>query len=317
MKRNFIICSILAVAMILVPLLSLREGVEKIPVETLSQSSGNEYISVLKTQNGKIERVEEREYLIGALAAEVDMTFHDEALKAQAIACYTYSLYVREKDGDDSLTGADISDSTDNHQGYLNEEERREKWGENFDKYEKKAGDIVDAVYGQAIYYEDKPILAAYHAVNNGSTQSAMTVWKEDVPYLTEKESPGDRLSTNYSETVEFDLNEFRDKLKIIDGVEFEGTEENWIGKTVTSENGYVKSIEICGNTVCSTDFRTALDLESCCFKVRTEKEKIKIEVIGKGHFVGMSQYGADYMARQGADYREILTHYYSGTKII
>lgn len=317
MRRNFTVCAILAAAMILVPLVSMKDTVRLQNKESSVMQPSDEYISVMNTKNGEVEKLEEREYLIGALAAEMDITFHDEALKAQVIACYTYSLYIRENETEDNPENADITNNPDKHQGYLSKEERQKKWGENFEKYEKKAGDIVDAVYGQAVYYEGRPILAVYHDLNNGSTQSALTVWKKDIPYLQEAESPGDKLSTDCTEIKELSYEEFKEKLSLIDGVNFSENQKEWLGKATTTENGYVKSIEICGNEVSSADFRTALNLESCCFEVKNSENKIIIEVTGRGHLVGMSQYGADYMSRQGADYREILTHYYQGTKIV
>ena len=316
MKRNFTVCAILAVAMILTPLVSMKQVGSGAQEEPVVFTETNGYISVMKTENGNIEKLGEREYLLGALAAEMDMTYHDEALKAQVIACYTYVLYTKENNSD-NLGGADISDSPQVHQGYLDAEQRRKKWGENFEKYEKKAGEIVDAVASQAIYYEDKPILSVYHNLNSGRTKSASEVWKKDYPYLVSTESAGDRLSTVYSTDAEFTYDEFKEKIEQIDGVKLDSKREDWIGKTVKDEDGYVRSVELCGYEVSSADFRTALELKSCCFTVRAKEENIEITTVGDGHFVGMSQYGADYMARQGADYREILTHYYKGTKIL
>ncbi|MBQ8574749.1 MAG: stage II sporulation protein D [Clostridia bacterium] len=315
MKRNFTVCAILAAAMILIPLAAMKQGETKVVSDIDDPVTTDGYISVMKTENGKVEELDEREYLIGALAAEMDITCHDEALKAQVIACYTYVLYTRENGSSDDLNGADISDSPQTHQGYLNEEQRKKKWGEKFEEYEKKAGEIVDSVSGQAVYYEEKPIMAVYHDLNSGKTQSASTVWKKDVPYLIEVESPGDKLSTAYSSEVSFTYDEFEKMIKKIDGVTLDKDKEKWIGD-VKKNGDYVESVEVCGNKISSVDFRTALDLKSCCFKINSDEDGITVETLGNGHLVGMSQYGADYMSRQGADYREILTHYYPGTKI-
>lgn len=317
MRRNFIVCSILASFMILIPLFSIKKQSAESPEDTEILKHTDSLISVMKSENGSVEKIDEREYLIGTLAAEMDFSYHDEALKAQTIACYTYSLYIRNNTDDDKYNGADITDDPSVHQGYLTREERKEKWGKEFEKNEKKAEKIVDAVLGQAIYYGDQPILAVYHDLNIGRTLSAMTVWKTDYPYLLSVESPGDKLSVEYIKEYEFLYNDFESKITKIDGISIKGKESEWIGKVNKDENGYVKSVEVCTNEVSSQDFRTALNLRSCCFDIKSDDEKISIETFGNGHCVGMSQYGADYMARQGADYREILTHYYSGTKII
>lgn len=316
MKQIFLTCSILTISMIIIPLVVMKDTTEKpvSPVASIQEDDG--YISVMKSENGKVEKVSEREYIIGSLAAEMDFSCHDEALKAQAVACYTYALYTKNKGIEEDLNGADISDSTDVHQGYINAEEREKKWGENFEKYEKKAGEIVDSVEGKFIAYDGKPILAVYHDLNSGRTMDAETVWKEKIPYLLVKESPGDKLSPDYSKEVKFTYDEFRSRLEKIDGIVLSGAKEKWIGKSEKTEIGYVKNVEICGEKISSEDFCTALELRSRCFTLKSNDDNIKINVIGNGHMVGMSQYGADYMARQGADYEEILKYYYTDVEI-
>lgn len=317
MRRNIIICAVLAASMILLPVFMLKD---KKAVSTM-KNEDFEYeeqgkISVMKSINGKVLTVDEREYLIGALAAEMDLSYHEEALKAQVVACYTYSVYVRENISSDDLNGAQISDDPQVHQGYITQEERKKKWGEKFDEYEKKAEKAVEAVYGKAIYYGGKPILAVYHDLNSGKTESSETVWKRKEPYLVQVESPGDRLSSKYSSKTELSYDDFEKLISKIDGVELSDNKDNWIGKVVKTESGYVKSVEICGDAISSEDFRSALGLKSCCFSISEEDDLIIIRTLGNGHMVGMSQYGADYMARQGADYVEILKFYYSDVEI-
>lgn len=316
MKRNFIMCAILASAMLLIPLAAMQQ--ENVPAgaQISDDNVTDGYISVMKTDDGTVEKLEDREYLIGVLAAEMSMLSHNEALKAQVIASYTYAIYLKQDKSSAEINRADISDDPSVHQGYISEDERKERWGDKFNEYEKKAGDIVDAVYGQAIYYEDKPIMAVYHNLNSGRTQSSLTVWKKELPYLTEVESPGDKLSAEYTRSMSFSPEEFERKIKQIDGITLDDKTEDLIGNIDKTDHGYIKSIEIYGNVISSVDFRTALELDSCCFEIISDKEKITVTTFGKGHLVGMSQYGADYMARQGADYREILQHYYRGTKI-
>ncbi len=316
MKHIFLTCSILTISMIIIPLAVMKDTREK-PVSAVSSTQENDgYISVMKSENGKVETVSEREYIIGSLAAEMDFSYHDEALKAQAVACYTYAVYTKNKGVEEDLNGADISDDSGIHQGYINAEERAKKWGVNFEKYEKKAGEIVDSIEGKMMFYDGKPILAVYHDLNNGRTLDAETVWKEKIPYLVGKESPGDKLSPDYSKEVEFTYDDFRSRLEKIDGVVFNTEKENWIGKSEKTENGYVKNVEICNEKISSEDFCTALELRSRCFTLKSDENGIKINVTGNGHMVGMSQYGADYMARQGADYVEILKYYYTNVEI-
>ncbi len=314
MKKNFIVCSILAVAMILIPLIAMQEPTNKAVSAIENEDEYYDgYISVMKTKTGEINDLTEREYLIGVLAAEMDLSYHTEALKAQTVASYTYALYISEY-GD--VEGADISDDSQKHQGYLSKSEREKKWGEKFDEYEKKAEEIIDSVLGIAIYFNDKPIMSVYHDLSSGNTQSAETVWKKDIPYLVQVESPGDKLSTDYSYSVDFSYDEFEKLIKKIDGVEIKGDKENWIGAVEKNESGYAEYVTVCGNKVSSADLRTALSLRSCCLSIECTTEKITVKTLGNGHMVGMSQYGADYMARQGSDYREILSHYYKEVEI-
>ncbi len=317
MRRNLIICAILTVSMILIPVFMLKE---KRTVSTLQtqvvNNENSEQISVMKSTNGKVISVDEREYLIGVLAAETDLSYHEEALKAQVVASYTYSLYIREKDVSSELNGAQISDDPLVHQGYISPDERKKKWGEKFDEYENKAKRIVDEVYGEAVYYGDKPILAVYHDLNSGKTESAETVWKRKEPYLRQVESPGDRLSSQYSSKKELSYDEFKELISKIDGVELSGDKEKWVGEVAKNNSGYVKSVEVCGEEISSDDFRLALGLKSCCFSITCDENGIIIRIVGNGHMVGMSQYGSDYMARQGADYIEILKFYYSDVEI-
>ncbi len=317
MRRNLIICAILTASMILIPVFMLKEkkAVSTLQTQVYIEEKA-EQISVMKSVNGKVVSMDEREYLVGVLAAETDLSYHEEALKAQVVASYTYSLYIREKDVSDELNGAQISDDPLVHQGYLSSEDRKKKWGDKFSEYEKKAEEIVNEVYGEAIYYDDKPILAVYHDLNSGKTESAETVWKRKEPYLLQVESPGDRLSSHYSTKKELSYDEFEKLISKIDGVELSGNKEKWIGEVEKTGSGYVKSVEVCGEEISSGDFRSVLGLKSCNFSITCDENKIIIRTVGNGHMVGMSQYGSDYMARQGADYEEILKLYYYNVEI-
>ena len=313
MKRNFILCAVLAAAMLLIPLTAINDSVQKPAVEAPADDEYDGFISVMKTGDGTVEEVPEREYLIGALAAEADMDYHDEALKAQCVACYTYALYTR---GTKTADGADITDNTQVHQGYLSKQERQKKWGDDFSKNEDKASAIVESVLGEAVYYADKPIMAVYHALNNGTTQSAQTVWKKSYPYLVSVESAGDKLSVDLTEEITFTYDEFKEKITRIEGITLGDDKDRWIGQIEKNPGGYVLGIYIGAGEVAAADVRSALELRSCCFDVERGEKKITITTYGYGHLVGMSQYGADYMARQGSDYKEILAHYYPGTII-
>lgn len=266
-------------------------------------------ISVMLTENGKTKNTEMREYIIGCVAAEMSPFCHSEALKAQAIASYTYAMYVTNN------SEKSITNSPDSHQGYLSVEERRTKWKENYDKYEKKIEDAVDAVSGQIITYEGKPALTVYHSICIGRTQGAGNVWGEDYPYLQAVQSSGDILSPD---RVAFHSIKEAEYIDIIEknGIPSSDKGEKNAGKIKLNSDGYVAEIEINGKTVLSSEFRKMFGLESTCFEVEYSDGEYNITCNGSGHGVGMSQYGADYMARQGSSWQEIIKHYYSGVEI-
>lgn len=316
MRKLFLICAVLMAAMTVAPLTAMSRT-ENGKTAAVSGKNAENYVSVMLSENGKIEKMEEREYVIGALAAEMDISCREEALKAQAVACYTYMQYMKIQDNEKSFNGADVSDDSNVCQGYIDENARREKWGEGFEENEKKAEKAVDAVLGKQITYGGKPVLAAYHAISSGATEDAETVWGKEYPYLKSVESAGDKLSADYSRTVILSLDDFLKCCSKLDGVKLAGDAENILGKQYVSENGYVKSLYLGSNKVSGESFRKAFGLNSCCFTVSYDGGHFTIRVLGSGHQVGMSQYGADYMAQQGFSWKEILMHYYTDVEII
>lgn len=312
MKKNILICAVLMASMIVAPLTAMNRSVGM----SATELSDNGIVSVMLSENGKIEEMDEREYVIGAVAAEMNASCDDEALKAQAVACYTYMRYSKLHGNSEKFGGADVSDDSSQCQGYLDSQARKNKWGDLFEENEKKIEKCVDSVLGKMVTYNSEPILAVYHELNSGTTESAETVWGKDYPYLQSVTSAGDKLSTEYSKTVMLKLSEFM-SCAIKKDVEFSGDAEKWVGKTEKSENGYVKSIYICGKKLTGNEFRDAFNLNSACFTVDFSDDKFTIKTLGKGHMVGMSQYGADYMAQQGSNWEEILSHYYQNTEII
>ena len=124
------------------------------------------------------------------------------------------------------------------------------------------------------------------------------------------------RCFVDLTAEMTFTYDEFKDKITRIEGITLGDDKDRWIGQIEKNPGGYVLGIYIGSGEVAAADVRSALELRSCCFDVERGEEKITITTYGYGHLVGMSQYGADYMARQGSDYKEILAHYYPGTII-
>ena len=171
---------------------------------------------------------------------------------------------------------------------------------------------------GETILYGGVPILAVFHSSSAGLTRAAGQVWLNDLPYLQAVDSPEEgEAIPNYYSRVEFSAAEFREKLlAVAPEADFSGPVDGWLRNAVTDSAGSVETVEAGGVTVKGTQVRTALGLRSACFDWEVQNGKLVFYVTGYGHGVGLSQYGAKQMAADGADYREILTHYYTGVTV-
>lgn len=255
-------------------------------------------------------------YLVGVLRAEMPASFEKEALKAQAVAARTYTLYHMENTS--SHENADICTDHTCCQAWLDEETARANWGADADAYEEKVESAVTETDGEVILYDGEPILAVFHSASAGLTRAAGEVWLNDLPYLQAVTSPEDTAAIpNYYSRVEFAKDEFRTKfLSAHPEADLSGGAESWLNGAVTDSAGSVATVNIGGVTVKGTEVRSIFGLRSACFTWETGAQGVTFFVTGYGHGVGLSQYGANAMAAQGADYREILTHYYSGVEI-
>ena len=328
MKHFLILILASAVIMLILPVAALKEFAPSTDKSTNShiisttentvnddnQQQKDDTITVfLSSQNQNVE-MDMFEYICGSVAAEMPLAYHEEALKAQAVTCYTNAL--RLKLNTEKTNNADISDNTAIHQGYINEAERRAKWGNDFEKYESKLKNVVNSVENQAIYYNEQLIVAAFFAISCGKTENSGNLWSESVPYLTSVESQGDCLSPQYATSVSFSLDEFVSKMKSANAEFNINSLTNAVAITKTSPTGTVLKAEINGNSYTGEEIRSIFSLRSPVFTVNSTDSAITFNVLGYGHGIGMSQYGADYFARQGYTYKDILMHYYTGVVI-
>lgn len=320
---------VLLLIMVVTPLLAMGENAAQIP-DSLSpgdpagegqkgQAGESGTMKVLRASSNRVETMSDLEYVIGAVSAEMPPTYHTEALKAQAAACYTFALRSRNeqlKKPDDALSGAYLNDDSSQHQGFISKEESREKWGDKFDTYYKKISEACEAVVGKEIVYDGEPIVAAFHAICSGQTESAQVVWGKDLPYLQSVQSTGDRLSPDYASTLSLTKDQFSTMAKKLGEVSLEDDASKWFASPETSKAGTVTAITIGGQKVTGQQVREAFGLRSACFTLEYKNDRFTFHVRGYGHCVGMSQYGADYMARQGSSWEEIVQHYYKGAEI-
>ena len=275
-------------------------------------------VSVYIAQEDKVVTMNEMQYLKEVVSAEMPASFEEEALKAQAVAARSY-LVSRQNAYKASGTppehkGADICTDPTHCKAWISEEKRRESWGADADKNWDRISRAVEETRGEVITYDGEVISAVFHSTSSGKTESSKDVWGGDRPYLVSVESYGDELSPKYKSKKEMSVKEFEKTAKDnIAGVDFE---KGIIGNIARSDAGGILTIEIGGVAVKGTEFRKIYDLRSTNVEITVNKDTVKFDVTGFGHGVGMSQYGANYLASQGKTYEEILKTYYTGVEI-
>lgn len=266
---------------------------------------------ICDTATDTVTEMNTDDYIFGVVAAEMPALYDTEALKAQAVAAYTFACVKKAENKDKTY---DLTTDPAIDQSFITREQAREKWGDKADEYISKTESAVKSVKNYMITYGGKPILAVYHAISSGRTESCKDVWGKDIPYLTPVSSQGDKLAPSYQTKAEFTEEEIKQKLS--DATEFNGNADTWFTDFSRTASGSVKTLKLCGKEVTGAKIRAALNLRSADFEVAYNSGKFTFTVHGYGHGVGMSQYGAGYMAKQGSDFKEILAHYYTGCKV-
>lgn len=308
MKNIYSLLAVLLfMCMLLSPLLA-REGIEKTEKKPPKTAEKDVFLVLC---GDEIKTLNATEYVCGVVSAEMPALYENEALKAQAVAAYTYAARKREQRKEEDYH---ITSSSDTDQAYIDKEQQKEKWGEKYEEYSEKIAKAVESVKGQKLTYDGELCMSVYHAISAGKTEKASVVWGEDFAYLQSVESIGDLLSPDYKSEVLLSPEELSEKLK--DKITPTGEPSSWFGECQKSEIGSVQKISVCGSEISGSELREKLGLRSTNFSVEFVDNKFKITVLGYGHGVGMSQYGANCMAQQGSDYKEILAWYYKGSKL-
>lgn len=335
MKRNLIYAAALFLIMLIIPFLAMG-GKAQEPSSSESPSSQQseqsetpsspteaepQSFKILDKSTGEIVTVNNEDFYYGGVAAEMPPSFEPEALKAQAVAAYTYYSHLRQQQLENpspDLKGADFSADLSNGAVYWSKSKMQESWGDHFDEYYKKLSEAIKPVVGQVLKSDNQPIVAAFHAISGGTTETSADIFGGEKNYLVAVPSPGDLLSPNYQTSVELTADEFKAAaLAKWPDITFEGEPQTWVGEAKRTTSGTVKTIQLGNKEVSGSDVRTAFSLRSANFDLLYAGEKFVFTVRGYGHGVGMSQYGANYMAQQGSDYKQILAWYYPNTQLI
>ncbi len=276
-------------------------------------------VKVLHTKTGSVENLNLDEYLYGVVSAEMPASFEKEALKAQSIVARTYTIYkIIHNAG--KHQEADICDDSGCCQAWISKEDRLNKWDEK--ERESNWNKIVSAVKetkGKIITYNGEPINAFFHSNSGGSTEAPINVWGgSGYPYLQTVQTSGEEAYTQYKSEVNMQKQELIDKIKSKYqdfSINFE--EENAIQILEYTKGNRVKTIKIGNKNLSGVEVRSIFGLKSANFEVEIDGDNIIFSVIGYGHGVGMSQTGADSLAKQGKNCEEIITHFYIGVEII
>ncbi|MDR2606057.1 MAG: stage II sporulation protein D [Oscillospiraceae bacterium] len=259
------------------------------------------------------------DYLRGVVAAEMPANFNDEALKAQAVVARTYTYYsVNHRPAGQAHPDADVCDNPAHCQGWLSDDACREKWGDNYDTYSAKIAAAVAATDGLCAVYNGEPICAVFHSSSGGYTEDSVNVWSESLPYLTSVQSPESGTSVpDFVTSVSYSLNDLkRTALETYPDMTFPDAPENWLTNVSRSETERVISLKVGGITLTGTQFRLLFGLRSANASWSIADGVITFTVRGYGHGVGMSQYGANEFARNGAAFGDILRYFYKGIDI-
>ena len=320
----FILCIIILI--FLIPLIFTNKRIQNVfsdieekEIEVIDYDySKYKNIKLLHQDTNQIEEINLDEYIINVVSAEMPVDYELEALKAQAIVARTYTIYKITTSR--KHENADICDKSTCCQAWISKEDRLKRWDEdkrisNWNKIVK----TVNETAGKIITYEGKPINAFFHANSGGKTQIPFYVWGgTGYPYLQVVATNGEENYSQYSSQAKFTKEEFIEKVKKEhEDFEIDFEKENCIQIIERDDSNRVATVKIGNLNLSGVETRTLLGLRSANFTIEINNNEIIFKVIGYGHGVGMSQTGADALAKQGKNYEEIIKHFYAGVEII
>ena len=273
-------------------------------------------INLLHKKTGEVETVEIDRYLCSVVSAEMPADYELEALKAQALVARTYTIY---KSINKKHENADICDDSTCCQAWISKEDRLAKWEESKrDSNWAKIEQCVNETAGKIVTYNNQPINAFFHSNSGGKTELPVNVWGgNNFPYLQVVETSGEEGYSQYSSEVELTNDELINKLKTkYQDIQIDFNNIEDIKILEYTDSSRVKTVKFGNHNLSGVETRTLLGLKSTNFEITKQSGKIKFSVKGYGHGVGMSQTGADSLAKQGQNYEEIIHHFYSNVEI-
>ncbi len=273
-------------------------------------------IKLLHKKTGEVEEVNIDDYLCNVVSAEMPADYEEEALKAQAVVARTYTIYKIENKKHDN---ADICDDSSCCQAWISKEDRFARWEES--KRESnwnKIQNAVNSTKGEIITYDNKPINAFFHSNSGGTTEIPVNVWGgTGYPYLQVVETAGEEGYAQYASEVELTNDEVLNKLKEkYPDIQIDFSNQEDIKILEYTDSNRVKTVKFGNHEISGVEARTIFGLKSTNFEIIKEDGKIKFSVKGYGHGVGMSQTGANTLAKEGKNYKDIINHFYANVEI-
>ena len=284
------------------------------PIQTAAAKDRGRAVRLLE-EDGSVSELTMEDYLWRVVAAEMPASFQPEALKAQACAARTYTVRLQNSGG--KHENADVC--TDSHccQAYTSPADAFVRWGLEAEVYGEKITQAVAQTDGLGVFYGGQPIQALYFSSSPGATTDAVAVWGNAVDYLKSVASPEGEKVPNYRTQATMSAGEVKSLLlTAYPGADFSGDPGGWFSQITRNEAGAVTSLLAGGVTLTGNQVRGALGLRSPAFTIAYTDGNFTFDVTGYGHGVGMSQYGANAMAKEGRTFREILEWYYTVAEV-
>ena len=336
MKKIFLIMFSIIFLCFLIPIIftkgfktnqAISNNITEIENEVNIEEAINNYdysqykiVKLLHKETNLVQEIGLDEYLLGVVSAEMPADFELEALKAQSTVARTYTIFkIVNNLSEGKHIGADICDDSTCCQAWISKEDRFARWEEN--KREENWNKIctaVDATKGDIILYSGQVINAFFHSNSGGATEAPINVWGgSGYPYLKTVQTSGEDTYTQYSSELEISKDEFISKIKEIHkNFQIDFVEEDSIKVLEYTDGNRIKKIKIGNVEMSGVEIRTTFKLRSANFKIAINENNVKFEVVGYGHGVGMSQTGANTLAKEGKNHIEIITHFYNGVEV-
>lgn len=303
---------------------SIKDNNSKIKNYTLNNEDINmekkdfTKIKVYITKENKIEEMDLEDYVAGVVSSEMPVSFGIEALKAQAVAARTYALS-KMINNCKNAQGADVCDST-HCQVFMSKESRMKSWeSKHSEEYWNKVLESVQKTKGEVLTYDGSIAMGAYYfSTSSGKTENASEVFASNIPYLKSVNSPGEEIAPKFKTGVSIPNSNFINKInnEYKDANLSKNNYKDKVKILSRNEGGSVREIKLGGTTISGTKFRSLFNLNSANFTINYNKGNVEIVCKGYGHGLGMSQWGANAMAKSGNSYKKILEHYYKGIEI-